>query len=352
MFQETTSTTTKGSPESEREKEGKDMQSPILKLPSIGTILKEKEQFSTESERTKTFTLQQDKSRVHSEYQPSWKASSSIQPLPEQAELKTTEKSSQEYELFPHFLSEDVVRGFQMPPLKSTTIYSERCVRPTASAKQLVKDFSGTRKTLEAGEYSVTSKTTELKEEVAERRTGGYAGLGVTGSSGYSESSKKLFIGSSTVGELSKIPRLQISSILEERKPTGKTVSVSSSDWKEIGEGSFDSHSVEEPIASIDPRSMLASSSTSKLSSQVLSEKDKHALRLMRNRLSAERSRNRKRQRMQTLEQEVREKEETIGLLREDMNALLRYVERLEAFCKVLDVPSSELTRPELNYKP
>ncbi|GJQ13105.1 hypothetical protein GpartN1_g4896.t1 [Galdieria partita] len=356
MFQETTSTTKRDSPELEEREEKELKSNPILKLPSIGTILKEKQQLPIERERTTGIAIQE-KSRVQSEFQPSWKEDAPIQPPhSEQAELKMPEESSQQYKLFPHFLSEDVTRGFQMPPLKSTTIYSQRSVRPTTSVTQLVTDVFSSRRSVqvsEAEEYSLTSRTTTPKEEVVERQTGSYLGSQSSGDHGYLEASKRAFIaGSGPLGESSKIPRLQISSILEEKRLTGKTVSLSSSDWKEIGEGSFDSHSLEEPLASVDPRSMLASSSTSKLSSQVISEKDKHALRLMRNRLSAERSRNRKRQRMQTLEQEVREKEETIGLLREDLNSLLRYVERLEAFCKVLDIPSSELTRPQLNYKP
>lgn len=143
------------------------------------------------------------------------------------------------------------------------------------------------------------------------------------------------------------MPPLRISSIIG--APTSRSFPLSSSESKEIGEGSFDS--LEEPTSFVGPVSTLGSTSA-KLSSQELSEKDRYALRLMRNRLSAERSRNRKRQRMEALEQEVRKRDELVGILKEDLNALLRYVERLEAFCKVLDVPSSELRRPELHYKP
>jgi len=373
MFQETNLTTDKESPQREEEEQGKESKSvQALRLPSIHTILKgkktndttdlflltrqkEQEVLATERQETSTVSRQNEKSRVQSELQPSWEDNSSLQPLSKITEWKTSEQSFPE-RVTTHVVSEDVTRGFEMPPLNPRTVYSQRNNQPTIEVGSTETDILSPGKAFqvsEPGQLAMTSRTTtQVKEETTERKTPIYPGVRASNIFEFHESFRRAFTGPrSSTEELFQIPRIQSSPVSEGRKISVKSVSPSSSDWREVGEESYESHSLEQPGSSAEPRATLASTSTQKVS-HLLSEKDKHALRLMRNRLSAERSRNRKRERMQALEQEVRQRDETIAFLREDLNALLLYVERLEAFCKVLDVPSSELNRPELHYNP
>ncbi|GJD10533.1 hypothetical protein Gasu2_47180 [Galdieria sulphuraria] len=104
-------------------------------------------------------------------------------------------------------------------------------------------------------------------------------------------------------------------------------------------------------------------SSTNASSSQVLellqskgkknlSEEERKTLKILRNRLSAEKSRLRQRQRMTEMAKQIQEYEEVLNTIRSEANALLRYVERLEAFCRLTGIPDSELRRPILKFLP
>ncbi|EME31733.1 uncharacterized protein Gasu_11090 [Galdieria sulphuraria] len=83
-----------------------------------------------------------------------------------------------------------------------------------------------------------------------------------------------------------------------------------------------------------------------------LSEEERKTLKILRNRLSAEKSRLRQRQRMTEMAKQIQEYEEVLNTIRSEANALLRYVERLEAFCRLTGIPDSELRRPILKFLP
>ncbi|GJQ08970.1 hypothetical protein GpartN1_g761.t1 [Galdieria partita] len=83
-----------------------------------------------------------------------------------------------------------------------------------------------------------------------------------------------------------------------------------------------------------------------------LSEEERKTLKILRNRLSAEKSRLRQRQRMAEMARQIQEYEEALNAIRSEANALLRYVERLEAFCRLTGIPDYELQRPTLKFLP
>ncbi|KAK4523773.1 hypothetical protein GAYE_SCF00G1669 [Galdieria yellowstonensis] len=83
-----------------------------------------------------------------------------------------------------------------------------------------------------------------------------------------------------------------------------------------------------------------------------LTEEERKTLKILRNRLSAEKSRQRQRERMAELTKQIHEYEQVLKEIRTEANALLRYVERLEAFCRLTGIPDHELQRPNLRYLP
>lgn len=81
-----------------------------------------------------------------------------------------------------------------------------------------------------------------------------------------------------------------------------------------------------------------------------LSEEERKTLKILRNRLSAEKSRLRQRQKMTEMAQQISEYDKALTAMQNEGNALLRYVERLEAFCRLTGIPDYELQRPNLKF--
>lgn len=134
---------------------------------------------------------------MQSEFQPSWQENISSQPIiSEQPEHKLPERGGvRDYKLMDRFLVEDITPGFEIPSMQSTTIYSQSSRQSTASKApqvlELLGEQRGVEEVSEVGEYSVTSRTTDWKEETTERKVGAYAGSGASGSYGFPESSLK-----------------------------------------------------------------------------------------------------------------------------------------------------------------
>jgi hypothetical protein len=216
MFQETNLTTDKESPQREEEEQGKESKSvQALRLPSIHTILKgkktndttdlflltrqkEQEVLATERQETSTVSRQNEKSRVQSELQPSWEDNSSLQPLSKITESKTSEQSFPE-RVTTHVVSEDVTRGFEMPPLNPRTVYSQRNNQPTIEVGSTETDILSPGKAFqvsEPGQLAMTSRTTtQVKEETTERKTPIYPGVRASNIFEFHESFRRAFTG-------------------------------------------------------------------------------------------------------------------------------------------------------------